>query len=50
MFKRNTKTIMIIDDEPDIMLMMMMRLKTILEENGFKVDSFNDLISELTML
>ena len=33
-----TKTILLIDDEPDVTY----TIKTILEDNGFKVDSFND--------
>jgi DNA-binding response OmpR family regulator len=32
------KTILLIDDEPDVTY----TIKTILEDNGFKVDSFND--------
>jgi DNA-binding response OmpR family regulator len=37
------KNIMIVDDEPDITF----TLKDILEDNGFKVDSFNDPILAL---
>jgi DNA-binding response OmpR family regulator len=33
-----TKTILLIDDEPDVTY----TIKTILEDNKFKVDSFND--------
>ena len=33
-----TKNILLIDDEPDITF----TIKNILEDNGFKVDSFND--------
>jgi CheY-like chemotaxis protein len=33
-----TKKILLIDDEPDVTY----TIKTILEDNGFKVDSFND--------
>jgi DNA-binding response OmpR family regulator len=33
-----TKTILLIDDEPDVTY----TIKTILEDNGLKVDSFND--------
>ena len=33
-----TKMILLIDDEPDVTY----TIKTILEDNGFKVDSFND--------
>ena len=36
-----TKNILVIDDEPDITF----TIKNILEDNGFKVDSFNDPIS-----
>ena len=32
------KRVLIVDDEPDIIL----TLKIVLEENGFKVDSFTD--------
>jgi DNA-binding response OmpR family regulator len=38
-----TKTILLIDDEPDVTY----TIKTILEDNGFKVDSFNDPILAL---
>jgi DNA-binding response OmpR family regulator len=37
------KNILIVDDEPDITF----TIKSILEDNGFKVDSFNDSISVL---
>jgi FixJ family two-component response regulator len=36
--KDNGKRILVVDDEYDISL----TIKVILEENGFKVDSFND--------
>ena len=39
----DTKNILLIDDEPDITF----TIKSILEENGFKVDSFTDPISAL---
>ena len=39
----NTKNILLIDDEPDITF----TIKSILEDNGFKVDSFTDSISAL---
>ena len=32
------KRVLIVDDEPDVIL----TLKIVLEENGFKVDSFTD--------
>jgi DNA-binding response OmpR family regulator len=38
MINSNNKRILVTDDEPDITLM----LKKVLEENGFKVDSFNE--------
>jgi DNA-binding response OmpR family regulator len=38
-----TKRILLVDDEPDIIF----EIKKILEENGFKVDSFNDPILTL---
>src|SRR5687767_1082261 len=38
-----TKRILLVDDEPDIIF----TIKKILEENGFKVDSFNDPILAL---
>ncbi len=38
MINSNNKRVLVIDDEPDITLM----LKRVLEENGFKVDSFNE--------
>ncbi len=38
-----TKRILLVDDEPDIIF----TIKKILEENGFKVDSFNDPILTL---
>ena len=38
MTNSNNKRILVADDEPDITLM----LKRVLEENGFKVDSFNE--------
>ena len=38
-----TKSILLIDDEPDITF----TIKNILEDNGFKVDSFTDPISAL---
>ncbi len=38
-----TKNILLIDDEPDIIF----TIKNILEDNGFKVDSFNDPITAL---
>ncbi|MDQ4013754.1 MAG: response regulator [Thermoproteota archaeon] len=38
MTKSNNKRILVADDEPDITLM----LKRVLEENGFKVDPFNE--------
>ena len=39
----NGKNILIVDDEPDITF----TIKSILEDNGFKVDSFTDPISAL---
>ena len=38
------KRILIIDDEPDVSLLF----KIVLEENGFKVDSFNDPLAALS--
>ena len=38
MIDSNNKRILVVDDEPDITLM----LKKVLEENGFRVDSFNE--------
>jgi PleD family two-component response regulator len=38
-----TKNILLIDDEPDITF----TIKNILEDNGFKVDSFTDSITAL---
>lgn len=38
MINSNNKRILVADDEPDITLM----LKRVLEENGFRVDSFNE--------
>ena len=37
------KRVLLVDDEPDIIL----TLKIVLEENGFKVDSFTDPLSAL---
>ena len=37
------KRVLLVDDEPDLNL----TLKTVLEENGFKVDSFTDPLSAL---
>ena len=39
----NNKNILLIDDEPDITF----TIKNILEDNGFKVDSFTDPIKAL---
>jgi DNA-binding response OmpR family regulator len=36
--RNSTPRIMVVDDEDDIIL----ELKVVLEENGFKIDSFND--------
>ena len=41
--KTKTKKILLVDDEPDLTY----TIKRILEDNGFKVDSFNDPISAL---
>ena len=41
--KKNVKKILLVDDEPDITF----TIKDILEDNGFQVDSFNDLILAL---
>ena len=38
MIDSNNKRILVVDDEPDITLM----LKKVLEDNGFSVDSFNE--------
>jgi DNA-binding response OmpR family regulator len=38
MINNNNKRILVVDDEPDITLM----LKRVLEDNGFRVDSFNE--------
>ena len=38
MMDSNNKRILVVDDEPDITLM----LKKVLEDNGFSVDSFNE--------
>ena len=38
MINSNKKRILVVDDEPDITLM----LKKVLEENGFEIDSFNE--------
>ena len=43
MINSNNKRVLVIDDEPDITLM----LKKVLEDNGFKVDSFNEPIMVL---
>jgi DNA-binding response OmpR family regulator len=43
MINNNNKRILVVDDEPDITLM----LKKVLEDNGFKVDSFNEPIMVL---
>lgn len=43
MVDNNNKRIFVVDDEADITLM----LKKVLEENGFKVDSFNEPASAL---
>jgi two-component system, OmpR family, response regulator ChvI len=41
--RNSTPRIMVVDDEDDIIL----ELKIVLEENGFKVDSFNDALLAL---
>src|SRR6187200_905336 len=41
--KTKTKKILLVDDEPDLTY----TIKRILEDNGFKVDSFNDPILAL---
>jgi DNA-binding response OmpR family regulator len=38
MIDSNNKRILVVDDEPDITLI----LKKVLEDNGFRVDSFNE--------
>jgi len=38
MINNNNKRILVVDDEPDITLM----LKRVLEDNGFRVDPFNE--------
>jgi DNA-binding response OmpR family regulator len=38
MINSSNKRILVVDDEPDITLM----LKKVLEENGFEIDSFNE--------
>ena len=40
---KNTKSVLIVDDEPDVNL----SLKIALEENGFEVDAFDDPVTAL---